>query len=76
MTSAILLLVCGSLLVCLGIVVAINLAIRMWWLLCNICFDKDLRKISYDIPMYHRWSIPVYIVSGIITIVFGFRLLP
>lgn len=75
MSAAILLLVTGFLLVCYGAVRGINLAIQMWWLLCQICF-KDLNKISYEISMFHRWLIVAPIVAGIIAIVFGFRLLP
>jgi len=75
MSAAILLLVTGFLLVCYGTVRGINLAIQMWWLLCQICF-KDLNKISYDIPIFYRLLIVAPIVAGIIAIVFGFRILP
>ena len=75
MTAAILLLVLGFLLTCYGIVLGMSIAIQMWWLLCQICF-KDLNKISYNIPLYHRWLIAGSLVGGIICIIFGFRILP
>lgn len=76
MTAAIILLLVGFFLVCYGAVRGINLAIQMWWLLCQICFMKDLERISYDISIIDRLRIVVPIVAGVIAIVFGFRILP
>lgn len=76
LASAIILIITGIFLVCTGIFYGTNLAIKLWWLQCQIIFHKELNKISYDIPLFHRWTIAVCLVVGMTSILLGIKMIP